>query len=64
MLAERFANPTAAYDSLLVLRSGAPHSHLTQRARRHMERIAPLLLQEVIDSPEPDMALLNVERFS
>jgi len=62
-LAEHFANPEAAFDSLQVLRSGTPHSQLTQRARRHMERIAPLLLQEVIDSPEPDMALLNVERF-
>jgi len=64
LLTERgFSNPTAAYDSLMVLRSGVPHSHLTQRARRHMERIAPLLLQEVIDSPEPDMALTNLERF-
>ena len=57
-----FKNPDAAYDSLQLLR-GAPHSFLTQRARRHLERIAPLLLQEVIDSPEPDRALTNLERF-
>ncbi|BCR03664.1 glutamate-ammonia-ligase adenylyltransferase [Desulfuromonas versatilis] len=58
-----FKNPDAAYDSLLVLRQGAPHSYLTERARRHLERIAPRLMQEILDSPEPDMALLNTERF-
>ncbi len=58
-----FKNADGAYDSLLMLREGPPHSHLTQRARRHLERIAPLLLQEVIDSPEPDRALANLERF-
>ncbi|MBE0598542.1 MAG: bifunctional [glutamate--ammonia ligase]-adenylyl-L-tyrosine phosphorylase/[glutamate--ammonia-ligase] adenylyltransferase, partial [Desulfuromonadales bacterium] len=58
-----FRNPDAAYDGLLSLRDGPPHTHLTQRARRQLERIAPLLLQEVLDSPEPDMALINLERF-
>ena len=58
-----FRNAEGAYESLLVLRDGPSHSHLTQRARRHLERIAPLLLQEVLDSPEPDMALHNLERF-
>ncbi len=58
-----FKNAEGAYESLLVLRDGPSHSHLTQRARRHLERIAPLLLQEVLDSPEPDMALHNLERF-
>jgi glutamate-ammonia-ligase adenylyltransferase len=58
-----FRNPDGAYETLLALRDGPPHAHLSQRARRMLERIAPLLLQEVIDSPEPDMALLNLERF-
>ncbi len=63
ILEERgFKNPDAAFESLQLLR-GAPHSFLTPRARRHLERIAPFLLQEVVDSPEPDMALLNLERF-
>ncbi|MDW7643957.1 MAG: bifunctional [glutamate--ammonia ligase]-adenylyl-L-tyrosine phosphorylase/[glutamate--ammonia-ligase] adenylyltransferase [Desulfuromonadales bacterium] len=56
-------NPDAAYEVLLVLRDGPPHAHLTQKARRQLERIAPLLMQEGLDSPEPDMALLNLERF-
>jgi glutamate-ammonia-ligase adenylyltransferase len=58
-----FQNPDAAYEILLMLRDGQPHSHLTRQGRRLFERIAPLLMQEVIDSPEPDMALLNLERF-
>ena len=58
-----FKNPDAAYDILLLLRDGPPHSHLTRRSRRQFDRIAPLLMQEVLDSPEPEMALLNLERF-
>lgn len=58
-----FHNPDAAYETVIALRDGPPHSHLTERGRRRLERIAPLLLQEVLDSPEPDMALRNLERF-
>ncbi len=58
-----FKKIEAAYETLLTLRDGPPRTHLSQRGRRHLERIAPLLLQEVMDSPEPDMALLNLERF-
>lgn len=64
LLAEKgFRNPDAGYESLLSLRDGPPHAHLTQRAHRQLQRIAPLLLQEVIDSPEPEMAMNNLERF-
>jgi len=64
MLAERgFKNADGAYESLLILRDGPPNSHLTERAHRRLEQLAPLLLQEVIDSPEPEMALHNLERF-
>jgi len=58
-----FKNPDAAYETVIALRDGPPHSHMTERSRRRLERIAPLLLQEVLDSPEPDMALRNLERF-
>jgi [glutamine synthetase] adenylyltransferase / [glutamine synthetase]-adenylyl-L-tyrosine phosphorylase len=60
---EGFKNPDGAYESLLLLRDGPPHSRITQWGRRQLERIAPLLMQEVIDSPEPDMALTNLEHF-
>ncbi len=58
-----FKNPDGAYDALVVLRDGGPRVHLTERTRRLLGRIAPLLMQEVLDSPEPDMAFLNLERF-
>jgi [glutamine synthetase] adenylyltransferase / [glutamine synthetase]-adenylyl-L-tyrosine phosphorylase len=58
-----FKNPDTAHETLLMLRDGPPHSHLTRRSRRQLDRIAPLLMQEVLDSPEPDMALLNLELF-
>jgi len=58
-----FKNPSGAYESLLTLRDGPKNAPLTERARRHFERIAPLLMQEVLASPEPEMALRNLERF-
>ncbi|PLX72326.1 MAG: bifunctional [glutamate--ammonia ligase]-adenylyl-L-tyrosine phosphorylase/[glutamate--ammonia-ligase] adenylyltransferase [Desulfuromonas sp.] len=58
-----FSEPETAYESVVFLRDGKPYSHLTQKARRQMERIAPLILQEVIASPEPDRSLLNMESF-
>ncbi len=58
-----FRNPDAAYDSLLVLRDGGAGSRLTERARRILDRIAPLLLQEVLRTPDPAMALNNLEQF-
>jgi glutamate-ammonia-ligase adenylyltransferase len=64
MLAERhFERVDAAYDNILILRDGPPRAHLTERARRLLGRIAPLLLQEIFSSPDPDLALTNLERF-
>uniref|UniRef100_A0A831XMJ6 Bifunctional [glutamate--ammonia ligase]-adenylyl-L-tyrosine phosphorylase/[glutamate--ammonia-ligase] adenylyltransferase n=1 Tax=Geobacter metallireducens TaxID=28232 RepID=A0A831XMJ6_GEOME len=64
MLAERrFENVDAAYENLLLLRDGPPRAHLTERSRRLLEQISPLLLQEIFASPDPDMALTNLERF-
>lgn len=64
MLAERrFEDPDAAYENLLLLRDGTPRSHLPPRGRRLREEITPLLFQEVVASPDPDMALSNLEKF-
>ena len=64
MLAERrFENPDGAYANLLVLRDGPPKLNLTERGGRTLEKIAPLFLQEVFASPDPDLALSNLERF-
>jgi glutamate-ammonia-ligase adenylyltransferase len=64
MLAERrFERVDIAYDNIILLRDGPPRAHLTERARRLLEKIAPLLLQEIFASPDPDMALTNLDRF-
>ncbi len=64
MLAERgFENVDRAYDNLLSMRDRAAMGGLTERSRRILERILPFLLQELLDSPDPDMALINLERF-
>ncbi|GFO65254.1 bifunctional [glutamate--ammonia ligase]-adenylyl-L-tyrosine phosphorylase/[glutamate--ammonia-ligase] adenylyltransferase [Geomonas paludis] len=64
MLEERhFEHPDAAYQNLLVLRDGPAKVNLTEQGRRTLEKIAPLFLQEVFHSPDPDLALTNLERF-
>lgn len=64
MLAEkRFRDVDSAYEHLILLRDGPPRAHLTERARRILEKIAPPLLQEIFASPDPDMAMTNLERF-
>ncbi len=64
MLAERrFKNVDAAYDQLLLLYDGPPRANLTVRARRLLEKIGPPMLQEIFASPDPDMAMTNLDRF-
>jgi glutamate-ammonia-ligase adenylyltransferase len=64
LLAQKgFSTPAAAYKSLLVLRDGPPHIWLTSKARRLLTRIAPLFVQEILDSPDPEMALHNTGDF-
>ncbi|NVO01023.1 MAG: bifunctional [glutamate--ammonia ligase]-adenylyl-L-tyrosine phosphorylase/[glutamate--ammonia-ligase] adenylyltransferase, partial [Geobacteraceae bacterium] len=64
MLAERrFRNVDVAYDNLILLRDGRPRVNLTERANRLLGKIAPLLLKEIFASPDPDMAMSNLERF-
>ena len=64
MLAERrFEDVDRAYQNLLLLRNGPEKGNMTERSRRLLEKIAPPLLREIFASPDPDMALTNLERF-
>ncbi len=64
MLAERhFEDIDRAYDNLIALRRGPIKGNLTERSRRILEKITPLLIQELFESPDPDLALINLERF-
>lgn len=58
-----FSNPEAAYESLEHLRVGEPHRRMTRRGRRFLEKLAPQLMSELLDSPNPDQALNNLESF-
>jgi glutamate-ammonia-ligase adenylyltransferase len=64
MLAERhFEDVDRAYDNLLSIRRGPVKANLTERSRRILEKISPLLIQELFESYDPDLALINLERF-
>ncbi|MDD2897894.1 MAG: bifunctional [glutamate--ammonia ligase]-adenylyl-L-tyrosine phosphorylase/[glutamate--ammonia-ligase] adenylyltransferase [Desulfuromonadaceae bacterium] len=64
MLAERhFEDVDRAYDNLMSLRRGPERANLTERSRRLLEKISPLLIQELFESYDPDLALTNLERF-
>ena len=58
-----FHDPGAAYQSLLVIRDGLRHVHMTEKARRLLRRVAPAFMQDILSSPEPEKALLNTEKF-
>ncbi len=58
-----FTNPEAAYDSLQLLRGDDPHRRMTRRARRCLERLKPQFMAALLDSPNPDQALNNLETF-
>ncbi len=64
MLAERhFEDIERAYDNLTSLRIGPVKGNLTERSRRILEKITPLLIHEILESHDPDLALTNLERF-
>ncbi len=64
MLEERgFEEVDTAYQNLLLLRDGPPRTKLVPRNRRLREEIAPYLFLEIIASPDPDLALANLEKF-
>lgn len=64
MLAERhFEDVERAYDNLISLRRGPVKGNLAERSRRILEKITPLLIHEVLESHDPDLALANLERF-
>jgi [glutamine synthetase] adenylyltransferase / [glutamine synthetase]-adenylyl-L-tyrosine phosphorylase len=64
MLAKRrFEDVDRAFENLICLRNGPQKGTLTERSRSILEKIAPLLVQGLFESPDPDMALANLERF-
>lgn len=58
-----FKDAETALKNTLLLRGASPFLHLTQKARVLLEKLSPLLLFRASTSPDPDMALSNIERF-
>lgn len=58
-----FNHPDTAYETLHQLWGGDQHKRLTARGKRCLEKLAPLLLAELLDSANPDRALNNLETF-
>ena len=58
-----FVNPDAAYETLNLLRGDSPSRRMTRRSRRCLEKLAPLLLGEILDCANPDQALNNLDAF-
>lgn len=58
-----FSDPGKAYENLLLLRDGPPWGHFPDTCRVLLRRIAPGLLGHLENVPDPDAALINLERF-
>ncbi|MFQ5736177.1 MAG: bifunctional [glutamate--ammonia ligase]-adenylyl-L-tyrosine phosphorylase/[glutamate--ammonia-ligase] adenylyltransferase [Thermodesulfobacteriota bacterium] len=58
-----FKDARAALDTLGRLRGGPAFVHLNPRARLRFNRLYPVFLMRVTQSPEPDKALSHLERF-
>lgn len=64
LLAERrLEDVDRAFDNLNLLRGGKVRGNITERSRRILAQIAPPFLHYLLESPDPDMALANAERF-
>ncbi len=59
-----FHDVMAAYQNLSLLAQESVRFLSTRRCRHFLASIAPSLLRAVADTPDPDMALLNLEKVS
>lgn len=60
---EGFKNPGRAYRNVVLLRDGSPEFPITPRTRNLFVHILPALISGCSNSPDPDMALNNLESF-
>lgn len=60
----RFKNVHAAYQNLLLLAQESAPFLSTRRCRHFLASIAPALLKSLAETPDPDMALMNLEKVT
>jgi [glutamine synthetase] adenylyltransferase / [glutamine synthetase]-adenylyl-L-tyrosine phosphorylase len=58
-----FADGEAAVRHLAALRERPTRGRLSARARRYLDKIIPMVLARVLETPDPDSALAHFERF-
>lgn len=63
LLSYGFKDALAALKNLSLLWNGPPFAHFTEKNRSVLRRVAPLIFEEIVASPEPDMALNTFEKF-
>ena len=60
----RFKNIDTAYQNLLLLAQESAPFLSTRRCRHFLASIAPALLKSLAETPDPDMALMNLEKVT
>ncbi|NJD67121.1 MAG: bifunctional [glutamate--ammonia ligase]-adenylyl-L-tyrosine phosphorylase/[glutamate--ammonia-ligase] adenylyltransferase [Candidatus Methylomirabilota bacterium] len=63
LAASGVADIDRALRTLLILRDGPPFKHTTAGVRRTLAALAPTLMEGLSLAPDPDLALLQCERF-
>jgi len=58
-----FREPAEAQGRLRLLKDGPPFVYFPAKAHRLLRKISPILMQELIKTPDPDAALAHLERF-
>ncbi|UCF30762.1 MAG: bifunctional [glutamate--ammonia ligase]-adenylyl-L-tyrosine phosphorylase/[glutamate--ammonia-ligase] adenylyltransferase [bacterium] len=58
-----FSDPEDGYRNLVLLRDGPDLGHFTDTCRHLIRQIAPRLLAELKEVPDPDAVLINLNRF-
>ncbi len=58
-----FDDRAGARRALALLRDGTPRLPMTADAKARLDRVAPLLVEEAVRSPQPDLAIAHLERF-
>jgi glutamate-ammonia-ligase adenylyltransferase len=58
-----FKEPVEAFGRLRLLKEGPLFVHFSARANRLLRKISPIMLQEILKTPDPDAALVNLEGF-
>ncbi len=56
-------DPERAFRTLVAISEGPSWTHHARESRRAFSRLIPKLLQALKEAPDPDLALIHIERF-